>query len=293
MATRCWLCPPPTPWRCAQAVCCAAAFSMAAASAPWSDGEGDGCVAAWALCFSITLLLLLAQLFGRPFTRRDLPLAFALASAITCTAAAILWPLGQLRGQPEGQRRHLRAAVTAASVLAAVCYGAEVGVTRVMPGEAVPYLATPPGLLKVAQSVMAAILVGVSTAIGAAGGPTGWRWCVGIYGAGLAIGLLVILTCGGVLGLPAGCGLGLDALWARRLLVAYAAIGAAAYGAATVLWPLEAFDGGRGGRSSRPYGCGAGCHWDRAVLVAIGTAINLVLYLADLAQAGRVVFLRV
>lgn len=153
MPPRSHLCSPPTPWRCAQAVCCASAFSMAAASGPWSEGEGDGCVAAWALCFAFTLLLLLAHAVGRPPPRRDLPLALALASAIACTVATVLWPLGQLRDQPDGRRRHLRAAVTAASAVGAVCYGAEVVATRGRPGETVPYLATPPGLLKVAQCV--------------------------------------------------------------------------------------------------------------------------------------------
>ena len=75
--------------------------------------------------------------------------------------------------------------------------------------------------------------------------------------------------------------------------VLVAALGAVAYGAATVLWPLEAFDEGRGGRARRPYNCGAQCPWDRAVLVALGTAGNLLLCLGDLAQAGRVVLLRV
>lgn len=292
MPPRSQLCSPPTPWRCAQALCCASAFSMAAASGPWSEGEGDGCVAAWALSFAFTLLLLLAHVAGRPPPRRDLPLALALASAITCTAAAILWPLGQLRDQPDGHRRHLRAAATAASVLAAVCYGAEAAVTRGRPGETVPYLATTPGMLKVAQCVTAAVLLGISAALGAAGGPVGWRWCLGIYAASVAAGLLVVLVCGGILGVPGGCG-GWDAVWARRVLVGYAAVGVVAWGAATVLWPLEAFDESRGGRARRPYGCGALCSWDRAVLVALGTAGNLLLYLGDLAQAGRVVLLRV
>lgn len=285
------LCAPPAPWRWAQASCCAVAFSTAAAAGPWHEGEGDGCVAAWALCFSLTLLLLAAQAAGRPPPRRDVPLTLAVAACMACAATAVIWPLAHVRGVPPGRPRHLRVAATAASCLASVAYGAEVLATRGRPGEAAPFLATPPGMLKVAQGFLGALLLGVAAALGAGSGPEGWRWCLGIYGASFGAALLLVLGCGGLGGLW-GCFGVRDPVLAQRLLWAYAALGVVAYGAATVLWPLYGFQEERGGQARRPPGCSPQCPWDRVALVAAGTAANLLLYVADVVQTGRLVLLR-
>ncbi|XP_040450084.1 myeloid-associated differentiation marker-like [Falco naumanni] len=286
-------CRPPSLLRCVQALSCCLAFSTAAAAGPWLPGEGDGCVAAWALCFILTLLLLAADALGRPPPRRDLPLAYAAAAAIACAAAATIWGLGHLRrhdGRDAGTRPHaLRAAATAASCLAALAYAAEVARDRARPGQSAPLLATPPGLLKVAETLLALLLLGLAAEQGAGSGPPAWRWCLGIYCTSFALGALLV---GGCLWGWGGCGWGQDPVATRRALGAYAAAGVLAYGAAAVLWPLYSFREEMGGQPRRPGGCGPTCPWDRWVLVALLTAINLLAYGVDLVQTGRLVLLR-
>ncbi|XP_072703789.1 uncharacterized protein [Ciconia boyciana] len=281
----------PSPLRWAQALSCCLAFSTAAAAGPWLPGEGDGCVAAWAISFSLTLLLLAAEAAGRLPARRDLPLIHALAAAMACLAAAVIWSMGHLRdgGRDSGRPRALRATATVGSCLATLAYAAEVIRDRAKPGQTAPYLATPSGLLKVAETFLALLLLGLAAERGAGSGPEAWRWCLGIYCVSFAVGILVI---GGCLGGWGWCGWGQDPVGTRRALGAYAAAGVVAYGAAVVLWPLYAFREEMGGTARRPAGCNSTCPWDRHVLVALLTAVNLVAYGVDLVQTGRLVLLR-
>ncbi|XP_030330200.1 myeloid-associated differentiation marker homolog [Strigops habroptila] len=284
--------PPPSPLRCAQALSCCVAFSTAAAAGRWAPGEGAGCVSAWALAFAGSALLLGAEALGRLPPRRDLPLAHAAAAATACAAATVLWPLGHLRGDDGGdgaRGRALRVTAAAASGLAAALYGAEVLRDRARPGQPAPYMATPPGLLKVVETVLGLLLLGLAAEQGAGAGPEAWRWCLGIYCVSFAVGLVLVVGC--LWGCGA-CGCGQDPAGARRALGLYAAAGLVAYGAAAVLWPLYGFREELGGRARRPAGCGPGCAWDRAVLVAVLTALNLLVYGADLGHSGRLVLLR-
>uniref|UniRef100_A0A8B9MMU1 Myeloid-associated differentiation marker-like protein n=1 Tax=Accipiter nisus TaxID=211598 RepID=A0A8B9MMU1_9AVES len=280
-------CRPPSPLRWAQALSCCLAFSTAAAAGPWLPGEGDGCVAAWTLSFIFTLLLLGAEAAGRLPSRRDLPLVHAAAAGMACVAAAVIWSLGHLgeNSGRDGRPRALRATAAAGSCLAASVYAVEVIRDRAKPGQTAPYLATPSGLLKVAETFLALLLLGLAAEQGAGSGPEAWRWCLGIYGASFAVGALVV---GGCLGGWGWCGWGQDPSGTRRMLGVYAAAGAVAYGAAVVLWPLYGFREEMGGQARRPAGCGPTCPWDRRVLVAVLTAVNLVAYGVDLVQTGRI-----
>ncbi|XP_027766206.1 myeloid-associated differentiation marker homolog [Empidonax traillii] len=284
-------CRPPSPLRCVQALCALLALSLAAAAGPWLPGEGDGCLSAWALSFILTLLLLANDAFRRPPPRRDVPLALACAAGLACAAATVLWPLGHLRGREggQGQPRALRAAAAAFSAAAALAYGAEVARDRARPGEAAPYLATPSGLLKVAEAFVALLLLGLAAELGAASGPAAWRWCLGIYCVSFVLGALLVGGC--LLGWGC-CGWMRDPEGLRWALGVYAGLGALAYGAATVLWALYGFSEDLGGRARRPYGCSPTCPWDRTVLVAVLSGVNLVAFGVDLGQTGRLVLLR-
>ncbi|XP_053908397.1 myeloid-associated differentiation marker [Cuculus canorus] len=288
MASPCRL---PSPLRWAQALSCCLAFSTASAAGPWLSGEGDGCVAAWAISFAITLLFLAAEAANRLPSRRDFPLVHATAAALACASAAVIWSLGHLRDTRDTNERPraLRATATAASCLAALLYAAEVLRDRAKPGQTAPYLATPSGLLKVAETFVALLLLGLAAELGAGSGPEAWRWCLGIYCVSFALGVLLV---GGCLGGWGWCGWMQDPASTRRALGVYAALGVVAYGAAVVLWPLYAFRQEMRGQPRRPSGCGPTCPWDRKVLVALLTAINLVAYGVDLVQTGRLVLLR-
>lgn len=288
-------CRPPPLLRWAQALSCCLAFSTAAAAGHWLSGEGDGCVAAWALSFGLTLLLAIAEASaGRfPPPRRDLLLVHATAAAMACAAATVIWPLGHLRGDQaaEGRPRTLRATAAAASALATLCYAAEVLRDRARPGQTAPFMATPSGLLKVAETFLALLLLGLAAEQGAGAGPEGWRWCLAIYAVSFALGVLLIGGCLGGWGW-CGCAWGQDPATARRVLGVYAVLGVLAYAAAAVLWPLYAFRQEMGGQPRRPSHCPPTCGWDRRVLVALLSAINLLLFGIDLGQIGRLVLLR-
>uniref|UniRef100_A0A8C8ADA7 Myeloid associated differentiation marker n=1 Tax=Otus sunia TaxID=257818 RepID=A0A8C8ADA7_9STRI len=231
--------------------------------------------------------LLGAEAAGRFPTRRDLPLIHAAAAAMACAAAAVIWSLGHLRDKTGGPERPraLRATATAGSCVAAVAYAAEVIRDRAKPGQTAPYLATPSGLLKVVETFLALLLLGLAAEQGAGAGPEAWRWCLGIYCVSFAVGVLVV---GGCLGGWGWCGWGgQDPSGTRRALGVYAALGVVAYGAAVVLWPLYGFREEMGGQARRPPGCSPSCPWDRRLLVALLTALNLVAYGVDLVQTGR------
>ncbi|XP_027562773.1 myeloid-associated differentiation marker homolog, partial [Neopelma chrysocephalum] len=251
------------------------------------------CLSAWALSFALTLLLLANDAFRRPPPRRDVPLALACAAGLACAAATVLWPLGHLRGGQDGSRegrpRALRAAAAAFSAAATLAYAAEVTRDRARPGEAAPYLATPSGLLKVAEAFLALLLLGLAAELGAASGPTAWRWCLGIFCVSFVLGALLV---GGCLLGWGWCGWMRDPEGLRWGLGVYAGLGVVAYGAATVLWALYGFSEDLGGRARRPYGCSPSCPWDRTVLVAVISGINLVAFGVDLGQTGRLVLLR-
>ncbi|XP_030826235.1 myeloid-associated differentiation marker homolog [Camarhynchus parvulus] len=283
-------CRPPSLLRCVQALSALLALALAAAPGYWNPGEGDGCLSAWALSFVFTTLLLLNDAFRRPPPRRDLPLALACAAAMACATATILWPLGHLRDTRAARppRASPRPPPRPPAV-ATLAYAAEVARDRARPGEAAPYLATPSGLLKVAEAFLALLLLGLSAELHAASGPAALRWCLGIFCVSFVLGVLLV---GGCLLGWGWCGWMRDPEGLRWGLGVYAGLGVVAYGATTVLWSLYSFSDDMGGQSRRPYGCPATCAWDRRVLVAVLSGLNLVAFGVDLGQTGRLVLLR-
>ncbi|KAM7026394.1 myeloid-associated differentiation marker homolog [Acridotheres tristis] len=281
----------PSPLRCVQALSALLALALAAAPGYWNPGEGDGCLSAWALSFVFTLLLLLNDAFRRPPPRRDLPLALATAArhglchrhravAAGSPARTRGWP-----GPPPRppRRRHGRLGHRHAGLRRR-------GDPRPgRPGEAAPYLATPSGLLKVVEAFLALLLLGLSAELGAASGAAALRWCLGIFCVSFVLGVLLV---GGCLLGWGWCGWMRDPEGLRWGLGVYAGLGVVAYGAATVLWALYSFSDDMGGHSRRPYGCSATCPWDRKVLVAVLSGLNLVAFGVDLGQTGRLVLLR-
>ncbi|XP_009473316.1 PREDICTED: myeloid-associated differentiation marker homolog, partial [Nipponia nippon] len=120
---------------------------------------------------------------------------------------------------------------------------------RAKPGQTAPYLATSSGLLKVTETFLALLLLGLAAEHGAGAGPEAWRWCLGIYCVSFAVGILVI---GGCLWGWGWCGWAQDPASTRRALGIYAATGVLAYAAAVVLWPLYGFREEMGGQARRP-----------------------------------------
>uniref|UniRef100_A0A4W5KDS3 Myeloid associated differentiation marker n=1 Tax=Hucho hucho TaxID=62062 RepID=A0A4W5KDS3_9TELE len=270
------------------------AFAVTIHGANLMHGTGDWCVFCWAFSFAGTLLVLLVELFGlqirAPVSWKNFPITFACYASLLCLSASIIFPLYFLKGQTSGNETHnYRIVATVFSCLATIAYMSEVSISKARPGEVAGYMATAPGLLKVCETFVACVIfVFISDPV-SYDSHNALKWCLAVYCIcfilSAAIIVLCICECTGCLPFPFA-----------RFLSAYALLAVIMYLSATIVWPIFTFDKKHGGSSSRPSVCGNSqglCAWDKKMAVAVLTAVNFVLYLADLIYSARLVFITV
>nr|XP_046177370.1 myeloid-associated differentiation marker homolog [Oncorhynchus gorbuscha] len=270
------------------------AFAVTIHGAELKHGTGDWCVFCWAFSFAGTLLVLLVELFGlqtrAPVSWKNFPITFACYASLLCLSASIIFPLYFLKGQTSRNETHnYRIVATVFSCLATIAYMSEVSISKARPGEVAGYMATAPGLLKVCETFVACVIfVFISDPV-SYNSHAALRWCLAVYCIcfilSAAIIVLCICECTGCLPFPFA-----------RFLSAYALLAVIMYLSATIIWPIFTFDKEHGGTSSRPTFCGNSqglCSWDKKMAVAVLTAVNFVLYLADLIYSARLVFITV
>lgn len=255
------------------------AFSVAAHGAYLSGGMADWCIFCWAFSFAGTLLVLLVEHFNlqarAPVSWSNFPITLACYSALLCISASIIFPIWFLKNQnPYGETRAYRIVSTVFSSLAAVVYMGEVIMTKARPGEVTGYMATAPGLLKVCQTFMACIIfILVSDPVSYNQHPA-LKWCMAVYCIcfilSMAVVVLCVGECTGYLPIPFS-----------KFLSAYGLLAVIMYLTATIIWPVFQFD--------KQYGGGRGAS-SKLIAVAVLTAFNFLLYLADLAYSARLVF---
>ncbi|XP_030636567.1 myeloid-associated differentiation marker homolog [Chanos chanos] len=267
------------------------AFSVVAHGGPLNRGEGDWCIFCWAFSFAVTLLVLLVELFGlqtrTPVSWTNFPITFACYASLFCLSASIMFPLYFLKGSGAyGETRDLRITATVFSCLATVAYLGEVSLSRAKPGEVAGYMATVPGLLKVCETFVASVIfVFISNPVSYEQHPA-LKWCMAVYCICFVLSAAIVVLC---VGECTGC---LPFPFAR-FLSAYALLAVAMYLTATIIWPVFKFDSRYHGASRRPNWCSdrSGlCDWDKLVAIAVLTALNFLIYLADLAYSARLVF---
>lgn len=277
--------------RLAALVCSCVAFSTAVHGARLHHGTGDFCIFCWAFSFAGTLLVLLVELFGlqtkAPVSWKNFPITFACYSALLCLSASIIFPLYYLKGAGgQSEVRDFRIVCTVFSCLATIAYMSEVSITKARPGEVAGYMATAPGLLKVFETFLACIVfVFISDPV-LYDRHDALKYCMSVYCICFILSAIVILLC---IGECTGC---LPFPFAR-FLSAYALLAVVLYLSATIVWPIFNFDPKHGGSKNRPSNCGSAmglCVWDKTMAVAVLTAVNFVLYLADLIYSTRLVF---
>ena len=269
------------------------AFSVAVHGAYLSHGTGDWCIFCWAFSFAGSLVILLVELFGlqtrAPVSWKNFPITFACYAALLCLSASIIFPLYFLKGETRSSEiRDYRIVATVFSCLATVAYMSEVSVSKARPGEVAGYMATAPGLLKVCETFVACIIfVFISDPVGY-DQHEALKYCLAVYCIcfilSAAIIVLCICECTGCLPFPFA-----------RFLSAYALVAVLLYFSATIIWPIFKFDRRHGG-TSRPPGCSSYvglCTWDKVMAVSVLTAVNLILYVADLIYSARLVFVSV
>lgn len=256
------------------------AFSVAAHGAFLPHGGmADWCIFCWAFSFACTLLVLLVELFNlqarAPVSWSNFPITIACYAALFCLSASIIFPLFFIKDQQlHGDARSHRIASTVFSCLAAVAYMGEVSLCKARPGEVAGYMATAPGLLKVCQTFVACIIFILVSDPVSYNCHAALEWCMAVYCIcfilSMAVVVLCVGECTGFLPIPFS-----------KFLSAYGLLAVIMYLTATIIWPVFQFD--------KQYHCRSH-NSSKPITVAVLTALNFLLYLADLAYTARLVF---
>lgn len=254
------------------------AFSLAAHGGyPQHYGMGDWCIFCWAFSFAMTLLVLLVEQFGlqarAPVSWSNFPITVACYAALFCLSASIIFPLFFLRGQRLPDKiRGYHITSTVFSCLAAIAYMGEVSLSKARPGEVASYMATAPGLLKVCQTFVACIIFILVSNPVSYNYHEALEWCMAVYCICFILSMAVVVLC---VGECTGC----LPIPFSKFLSAYGLLAVVMYLTATIIWPVFQFGKQYGRRNS-----------SELITVAVLTALNFLLYLADLAYTARLVF---
>ncbi|XP_059210918.1 myeloid-associated differentiation marker homolog [Centropristis striata] len=254
------------------------AFSVAAHGAYLPHGGmADWCIFCWAFSFACTLLVLLVEQFGlqarAPVSWTNFPITIACYAALLCLSASIIFPVFFLKDQRYGDARDYRIVSTVFSCLAAVAYMGEVSLTKARPGEVAGYMATAPGLLKVCQTFVACVIfILVSDPIEYDRHPA-LKWCMAVYCICFILSMAVVVLC---VGECTGC----LPIPFSKFLSFYGLLAVIMYLTATIIWPVFQFDKQYRRGQAPP----------KLIAATVLTALNFLLYLADLAYTARLVF---
>uniref|UniRef100_A0A3P9CYZ2 Myeloid associated differentiation marker n=1 Tax=Maylandia zebra TaxID=106582 RepID=A0A3P9CYZ2_9CICH len=226
----------------------------------------DWCIFCWAFSFACTLLVLLVELFGLqarvPVSWSNFPITVA------CYATLLFF---FLRHQLFYRVAHdHRIVSTVFSCLAAVAYMGEVSLSKARPGEVAGYMATAPGLLKVCQTFLACIIfILISSPVTYDHHPA-LTWCMAVYCICFILSMAVVVLC---VGEWTGC----LPIPFSKFLLAYGLLAVIMYLSATILWPVFQFNYRRNDDPD-------------TIAASVITAINFLLYFADLVYSARLVF---
>nr|XP_024656278.1 myeloid-associated differentiation marker homolog isoform X1 [Maylandia zebra] len=234
----------------------------------------DWCIFCWAFSFACTLLVLLVELFGLqarvPVSWSNFPITVACYATLLCLSASIIFPVFFLRHQQASETRDHRIVSTVFSCLAAVAYMGEVSLSKARPGEVAGYMATAPGLLKVCQTFLACIIfILISSPVTYDHHPA-LTWCMAVYCICFILSMAVVVLC---VGEWTGC----LPIPFSKFLLAYGLLAVIMYLSATILWPVFQFNYRRNDDPD-------------TIAASVITAINFLLYFADLVYSARLVF---
>lgn len=256
------------------------AFSVAAHGANLLHGGlADWCLFCWVFSFVCTLLVLLVEQCGlqarAPVSWSNFPITVACYAALLCLSASIIFPVFFLKGQyMASETRSHGIAATIFSCLATVAYVVEVSLTKARPGEVAGYMATAPGLLKVCQTFVACVIFTLVSDPVSYNHHPGLEWCMAVYCIcfilSMAVVVLCVGECTGYLPVPFS-----------KFLSVYGLLAVLMYLSAAIVWPVFQFDR-KYGRSSN--------NSSKLITVSVLTALNTLLYLADLTFSARLVF---
>ncbi|XP_074872120.1 myeloid-associated differentiation marker isoform X3 [Carettochelys insculpta] len=265
-------------------------FSLVVHRGGWYGHNGDWCMFCWCFCFAMTLLVLVVEFAGlqhrMPVSWKNFPITFAMYAVLMCLSASVIYPVTHIQeNRLDSKTKDYRIAATVFSCLTCLAYMAEVTMTRAKPGEVTGYMATVPGLLKVVETFVACIIfVFISDPV-SYNSPEALKWCMAVYCICFILSLVVIVLCIGECTGWLPCAF-------NKFLSGYTLLAVLMYATATIIWPIYKFDRQQGGQPSRPCYGRSFCYWDKLVAIAVLTAINLLVYLADLVYSARLIFIQ-
>lgn len=264
-------------------------FSLVVHSDAWHGRDGEWCMFSWCFCFAVTIIILLVEFFGlqhrMPVSWKNFPITFAMFATLMCLSASIIYPVSFIQNQSlTSKQRGYRVSATVFSCLSFLAYSIEVTMTKAKPGEVTGYMATVPGLLKVVETFVACIIFVLISNPRSYESPEGVQWCMAVYCICFILSLVVIILCIGECTGWLPCPF-------NKFLSGYTLLAVLMYATATIIWPIYKFDRKHGGQPTRP-NWGTFNPWDKLVAIAVLTAINLLLYLADLVYSARLIFIQ-
>ncbi|XP_076142910.1 myeloid-associated differentiation marker homolog [Alosa pseudoharengus] len=264
------------------------AFSVALHGAPVKDQlVEEWCLFSWGFSFIGTLLVLLVELCELqsivPVSWKNFPITFACFASLLCLSASIDFALHFVKGFfMHGVSYNYRVVSLVFSCLATIAYVMEVSIIKARSDtrdREAGFMATKPGLLKVCETFVAGVIFVFISDPNIYESHAAIKWCMAVYCVCFILSSMVIIlsigNCFDCLTFPLTCFLSFNTLLAVIM-----------YLTATIIWPIYKFDKLHGGSPSRPSQCSSSnpnlCPFDKLIVVAVLTAVNFILYLADL-----------
>ena len=279
-----------------QTISMCVAFSLVASMGNERGAIGNWCLAIWCLCVTVTIFISMFECFCynwlRAFFWYKCPIIYASYATLLCLSTSIIYVVFYVQYLPYGPSRDRAITASAFSCIACVLYAIDMAYTwkhykfKNIPG----YLDTLPGLLKILESFVACFIFAFLSNTSLYLHQPALKWCVAVYSiCFVQVAVAILLKLSG---------------WENRLPLrltifhlGQTMLSILLYVSAMVLWPLYQFDEKLGGQPHwySDMSCvheltDYGCVWDQRLVVAILTAINLLIYVADLVYWTRHIF---
>ncbi|DAA17692.1 uncharacterized protein [Bos taurus] len=269
------------------------AFSLVADMGIRRGAIGNWSMSFWCVCFVVTLIISIidvCELWSRfRYFWCNFSITYACYATLICLSASIIYSVTYVQFLPYGPYRDRAIAATAFSCIASVFYALDVALMRNCYDfdDVTCYAHTMPGLLKVLETFMAGVIFTFLSYTSLYLDRPALEWCVAVYSiCFVPAALAIVLNLG---------------KWQRRLpgpfplfQLVLSLLSVLLYVSALVLWALYQFNEEFGGQLQRSsdMGCISGltynlCFWDRKLTVAILTAANLLVYMADMVYWAR------
>ena len=263
-------------------------FSLGASLGIWEEGLGNWCVFVWCLCFAMSLIISIVELCGLqsrlPCSWDGFLHAYSSYFVIICIVTSVIFGTSYIQVFSPGPAQNRAIIATAFSCVAALLYAIEVAWVCVRPGDMVCFVPTFPGVLRRLENHLAWVIFPFICNTDLYQHQPALVWCVAVYAICFVLGVVNFLV--------NGCDCDNDKKLPLRiplLLWVQTVLSVVLYATAVILWPLYQFHEKLGGQPQRSSDMSCsdqlttiGCIWDQRLAVAILTAINLLVYVADM-----------